>query len=78
MKLVNLSERIKRFYINNTNMHDSHLFKDGIHVSEFNEVIFANNFNFCLNNVLMKMSQPTTFTQKTQAKLFLILFLIYS
>ena len=42
-------------------MHDSHLFKGSIRVSEFNEVIFANNFNFCLNNVLMEMSQPTTF-----------------
>ena len=56
MKLVEFCKDAKAFYINNTNIRDSHLFKDGIDLLESGKVILCNNFTFCLNYFLYNYS----------------------
>ena len=52
-RLVSLCKRLEINYIENRNIRETHLFKDGLHLLDAGKQILANNLIFNLNNFFM-------------------------
>ena len=61
-QLVSLCKRLEMIYIDNRNIREIHLFKDGLHLLDSGKRILANNFIFNLNNFLCQIQQPVLLT----------------
>ena len=61
-RLVSLFERLEINYIDNRNIWETHLFKDGLHLLDTGKRILADNFIFNLNNFLYQIQQPILLT----------------
>ena len=61
-QLVGLCKRLEIIYIDNRNIREIHLFKDGLHLLDSGKRILANNFIFNLNNLLCQIQQPVLLT----------------
>ena len=61
-RLISLCKRLEINYIDNRNIRETHLFKDGLHLLETGKQILANNFVFNLNNFSYQVQQPILLT----------------
>ena len=61
-QLVSLCKRLEIIYIDNRNIREIHLFKDGLHLLDSGKRILANNFIFNLNNFLCQIQRPVLLT----------------
>ena len=61
-QLVSLCKGLEIIYIDNTNIREIHLFKDGLHLLDSGKRILANNFIFNLNISLCQIQQPVLLT----------------
>ena len=61
-RLISLCKRLEINYIDNRNIRETHLFKDGLHLLETGKQILANNFVFNLNNFSHQVQQPILLT----------------
>ena len=61
-QLVTLCKRLGIIYIDNRNIREIHLFKDGLHLLDSGKRILSNNFIFNLNNFLCQIQQPVLLT----------------
>ena len=61
-RLVSLCKRLGINYTDNRNIRETHLFKDGLHLSDTGKQILANNFVFNLNNFSYQVRQPILLT----------------
>ena len=60
-QLTSLCKELKIKCIDNRNISDEHLFKDGLHLIDSGKTILANNFICNLNNFLIRVHQPQVF-----------------
>ena len=61
-RLVSLCKRLEINYIDNRNIRETHLSKDGLHLLDTGKQILANNFVFNLNNFSYQVQQPILLT----------------
>ena len=61
-RLISLCKRLEINYIDNRNIRETHLFKDGLHLLDTGKQILANNFVFNVNNFSYQVQQPILLT----------------
>ena len=61
-RLISLCKRLEINYIDNRNIRETHLFKDGLHLIDTGKQILANNFVFNLNNFSYQVQRPILLT----------------
>ena len=71
-RLVSLCKSLEINYIDNRNIRETHLFKDGLHLLDTGKRLLANNFIFNLNNFLYQIQQPILLTSPTTLKVIVI------
>ena len=62
-QLVSLCKRLEIIYIDNRNIREIHLFKDGLHLLDSGKQILAKTFIFNLNIFLCQIQQPVLLTR---------------
>ena len=71
-RLVSLCKSLEINYIDNRNIRETHLFKDGLHLLDTGKRLLAHNFIFNLNNFLYQIQQPILLTSPTTLKVIVI------
>ena len=61
-RLVGLCKWLEIKHLDDRNIRETYLFKDGLHLVDSGKRISVNNFIFNLNNILYQMQQLNLFT----------------